>query len=239
MRYEPEPALRPAAWLPHGLALRDYFAGVRPAAVRVLGDDGEEEWVSAGVFFRGPDAFPALEEAALDLCRGRVLDAGAGAGAHSLVLQARGLEVVAIDVAPEAVEVMRGRGVRDARCADVFSFDEDPFDTLLLLMNGIGLVETLAGLDEFLRVVPRLLRPGGTILLDSYEPGPAPRGHGAGRYAGEMRFRLEYAGRLGPLYGWLFVDFPTLCRHAEGSGFVCEQIWQEAEGHYLARLRTT
>jgi hypothetical protein len=134
---------------------------------------------------------------------------------------------------------MQRRGVRDARCADVFSFHEDPFDTVLLLMNGIGLVETLEGLDDFLRAVPRLLRPGGTIVLDSYDPGPAPPRHGPGRYAGEMRFRLEYAGRLGPLYGWLFVDCAMLRRRAERSGFTCEQIWQEAEGHYLARLGST
>jgi SAM-dependent methyltransferase len=224
------------AWGPHGRALVDHLQGKRPAAVRVVGEDGETETVDAEVFFRGPEEFSALEEAALALCRGRVLDAGAGAGSHALVLQARGLEVVAIDAVPAAVEVMRRRGVRDARRADLFAFREEPFDTLLLMMNGIGIVETLPGLRHFLRQVPRLLRPAGQIICDSYDPGPPPPGMPPDRYAGEMRFRLEYGGQRGPFYGWLFLDFDRLAAEAAPLGYACEEIWQEAEGHYLARL---
>lgn len=224
------------AWRPHGRALLDYLEGRRPAAVRVTGEDGEEELVDAAVFFRGPDEFSALEEAALDLCRGRVLDVGAGAGAHALALQCRGLEVVAIDVAPEAVEVMRRRGVRDARLGEAIGYqDSRPFDTLLLLMNGIGVVGTLAGLERFLGESRRLLCAGGQILLDSYDPGPPLPGAPRDRYPGEMRFRLEYAGR-GPFYEWLFVDLDTLRQRAACAGYRGEGIWQEAEGHYLARL---
>jgi len=163
--------MKSAAWRPHGAALLDYSMGETSAAVVVHGDDGETETVPIRVFFRGPADFSALEDAALDLCRGRVLDAGAGSGCHSLVLQAQGLSVCAIDIAPEAVEVMRKRGVEDARCADVFSFAADPFDTVLLMMNGIGVVGDLAGLDRFLAGVGRLLTPDGQILLDSYDPG--------------------------------------------------------------------
>jgi len=109
-----------APWTPHGMALLDYFHGDTSAKIVVHGDDGETEVVPISVFFRGPAEFSALEEAALDLCRGRVLDAGAGAGCHALALQERDLAVCAIDIAPEAVEVMRMRGVRDARYADIF-----------------------------------------------------------------------------------------------------------------------
>ena len=159
------------SWAPHGAALRAFLAGREDAEVVVRGEDGEEERTPARVFFRGPKEFSSLEEVALDLCRGRVLDVGAGAGCHSLVLQERGLAVVAIDVAPEAVEVMRSRGVRDVRCGDVFAWAGGRFDTLLILMNGIGLVGSLDGLDRFLRDTSRLLNAGGQILLDSYDPG--------------------------------------------------------------------
>lgn len=223
------------SWGPHGAALRDFLAGDPDAEVLVRAEDGEVERTPARVFFREPGEFSALDAAALDLCRGRVLDVGAGAGCHSLVLQARRLSVTALDVSPEAVEVMRRRGVRDVRCGDVFGFAGERFDTLLILMNGIGLVGTLAGLDRFLRDVSRLLTHGGQILLDSFDPGPAdperPR-----TYAGEMRFQLEYGGVRGAFYDFLFLDFETLRRHAEPAGWHCESIWQEAEGHYLARL---
>ncbi|HSB80794.1 MAG TPA: methyltransferase domain-containing protein [Candidatus Methylomirabilis sp.] len=234
-------------WSPHGLALLDFFNGRTSAEVVVHEPDGETEVVPARLFFREPEEFSALEEAALDLCRGRVLDVGAGAGCHSLVLQERRLHVCAIDVAPEAVEVMRKRGVRDVRCADVFGFRAEPFDTLLMLMNGIGVVGSLAGLQRFLRDVKRLLRPEGQILLDSYDPGPdavpgvAAQGGPSGTrgYPGEMRFQLEYEGRRGPSLEWLFVDFETLAARAVREGWSAEIIWREEEGHYLARLACT
>jgi SAM-dependent methyltransferase len=226
------------SWAPHGAALRDYLTGRLDADVVVRDEDGEEERTPAKVFFRTPEEFSALDHAALDLCRGRVLDVGAGAGCHSLALQARGLRVTALDVAPEAVEVMRRRGVLDVRCGDVFSFAEERFDTLLILMNGIGLVGTLVGLDRFLRDVHRLLSDDGQILLDSFDPGTPDPGRGT-RYVGEMRFQLEYRGMRGAFYDFLFLDFETLRRHARAVGWQCESIWQEDEGHYLARLTAT
>jgi SAM-dependent methyltransferase len=229
------------AWAPHGAALRDFQNGHVAAEVTVRGEDGAEERVPAAVFFRDPAEFSALEEAALDCCQGRVLDAGAGAGSHSLVLQARGLPVVALDVAAAAVAVMRERGVREARCGDIFALRGERFDTLLMLMNGIGIAGTLAGLDRLLETIPRLLAQNGQVLLDSYDPRdpdmPAdPGGESKAQYVGEMRFQLEYAGVRGPFYEWLFVDLPTLRDRAARAGFCCEGIWHEEEGHYLVRL---
>jgi SAM-dependent methyltransferase len=223
------------AWTPHGASLRDFLAGDLDAEVVVRSEDGDEDRTPARVFFRAADEFSALDEAALELCRGRVLDVGAGAGCHSLALQARGIRVTALDVAPEAVETMRRRGVWDVRCGDIFTFAGERFDTLLILMNGIGLVGTLEGLGRFLRDVRRLVVEGGQILLDSFDPGPGGTGRG-GRYAGEMRFQLEYRGVRGSFYDFVFLDFETLCRHAAEAGWACESIWQEDEGHYLARL---
>jgi SAM-dependent methyltransferase len=239
----------PAPWKPHGQALLDYFRGDHSATVRVHEEGGDTEIVPIRVFFRGPSEFSALEEAALDVCRGQVLDAGAGTGCHATVLQEMGLSVCAIDIAPEAVEIMRQRGVRDARCADLFQFRGGLFDTILMMMNGIGVVGTLAGLDGFLAEVAGLLAPGGQLVFDSYDPrsddaggamssktGTPTSSEAPGRYPGEMRFRLQYRGRRGPRLAWLFVDSETLTEHAERAGWRCEVIWREEEGHYLARL---
>jgi SAM-dependent methyltransferase len=196
-------------------------------------------------FFRAPEEFSPIERAALERCRGRVLDIGGGTGLHSLVLQERGHEVTTIDVCPEAVEIMTARGVRDARREDVFRFRGGPFDTLLMLGHGIGLVEDLAGLDRFLPHARDLAGAGGQVLLHSTDVSrtkdPAHLSYHeanrrAGRYIGEIRLRFEYEGRGGPSCGWLHVDEDTLQKHAAPAGWKCETLRREETGDYLACL---
>lgn len=155
------------SWAPYGRALLDFFNGKTKAAVTVHEADGKKRKMPMSTFFRKSVDFPFLESTALSLCRGRVLDIGAGAGCHSLTLQEQGFAVCAIDISPQAVEVMRKRGVKEVYCADIFDFQSEPFDTILMMMNGIGLVENPADLNRFLTVVHCLLTKGGQILLDS------------------------------------------------------------------------
>ena len=103
------------------------------------------------IYFRSPEAMPDLEVMAIDLCKGKTLDIGAGAGSHALLLQDKGVDVTAIDISEGAVEVMKERGVNKASVQDVFEMKHEKFDTLLLLMNGIGLVQTIDGLKRFLQ----------------------------------------------------------------------------------------
>jgi SAM-dependent methyltransferase len=176
-----------------------------------------------------------------------VLDLGAGAGRHALELQTSGLEVTALDVSREAVDVMSKRGVRDARCGDLDTIEHEKFDTILLLMHGIGLVGTLRGLENFLLQVRRLLNPGGRIVCDSADltivlpalADPAPRaGPFASRYPGEVEFRLTYDGIEGQPYPWLFVDPRTLERFANDSGFEFSIACRGARGAFVAVLET-
>jgi len=232
---------------PHARALRDYFAGERDATLTLYSDLGEVEQIPAALFFRAPEEFFPFERAALELCRGRVLDVGAGTGVHSLYLQERGREVVAIDVMAEAVEIMWARGVRDARLVSIhaaLSDWDERFDTILMMMNGIGILGTLAGLDEFLRRVPRLLAPGGQIILDS---GPANLAGDSDdpaevatvdddRYSGEAFIELEYKGVRGPPFRELYADSETLTERATAAGWDVEIVYREGMGGYVARL---
>ena len=233
-------------WGPLGLALLDYYQGDRTVRVTVHTEGMKTEDLPARHFFREPDDFPPAEVNALALCRGRVLDAGAGAGDHALVLQRRGLEVVAVDISPLAVEIMRKRGVRDARPGDVFRLDGERFDTVLMMMNGIGVVGTLEGLDRFLEHASALLEPHGAILFDSTdlrrsldvnEHRAMEARRREGRYEGEVRFQMEYRGRKGAPFTWLFVDPETLAEHAGRRGWLTQVVFEEEGGEYLARLR--
>lgn len=230
---------------PHARALRDFIGGETDARIVVRSSLGEDEELPVAVFFRAPEDFFAFERAALPLCRGRVLDIGAGTGIHTLYLQDQGFEVCAIDVLAEAVEIMRAAGVRDARQADVWEFEEEPFDTILMMMNGIGILGTLQGLDRFLGQVPRLLKPGGQILLDSGparvvgESGDAAAevAIGSGEaYHGEAWITLEYKGRIGEPFRELYADSETLTKHADDAGFRCEIVFRDELGGYVARL---
>jgi hypothetical protein len=233
------------AMLPYGLALLAYLQGETGAQLVVRRDDGVETPLAASHFFRPESELSPIELAALDLCRGYVLDIGGGSGLHSLVLQSRGLEVTAIDIDPLAVEVMGRRGVRDARTDDVFQFRGGPFDTLLVLGHGIGMVEDLHGLERFLSLARRMIRGDGQLLLDSldvrrtYDPRHLAyhaTNREAGRYFGETRIQMEYRGRRGPYCGWLHVDRNTLEERGRLAGWKCDTVLEQESGEYLARL---
>jgi SAM-dependent methyltransferase len=236
---------RPKAMAPYGLALLDCFQGNSEARVIVRRDDDLEVPLPARHFFRSPTEFSAIEVAALGLCQGHVLDIGAGTGLHSLALVSQGRPVTAVDISPEAVEIMVQRGVPDVHCFDIFDFEGGPFDTLLMLGHGIGIVEDLEGLSRLLHHARQLTRGGGQLLLDSQDVRQTddPRhlayhdaNRRAKRYIGETRLRFEYKGQTGPYCGWLHVDLQTLRDHAHAAGWNCARVLEGEGGDYLARL---
>ena len=229
---------------PYGLALLDYHRGNLDATLAIYRDDGWRDELSIKTFFRRAEEYE-LERIALELCRGHVLDVGAGTGLHSLFLQDKVLSVCAMDVLPEAVQIMRDRGVVDVRQADILSFENEKFDTILMMGHGIGVVEDINGLTQFLNRVIRLLNRNGQILLTSLDVQATDnlthlryqeQNLENGRYFGEIRMRFEYADTEGPLFGWLHIDPETLGDYASRAGLKCNVIRQQDDGNYLACL---
>lgn len=229
---------------PMGQAVRDYYETGRAGRLRVFSPQFDEDEMPVALLFREEEDMPPLERKALDLCRGRVLDVGAGAGCHSLALQRRGLDVTAVDVSPLSVGVMRRRGVVRVREADVF--DEafmGCYDTVLMLMNGSGIIGRLERMPLFFRRMRQLLAPGGCVLVDSSdlryvyedEDGALDIGQDAGYY-GELVFRMQYRQVKGAPFHWLFVDFATLAYCARENGFRAERLQEGRHYDYLARL---
>jgi SAM-dependent methyltransferase len=233
------------AMRPFGKALRACLEGDDMAELLVRRDDGSESALPIKHFFRSEAEFCEIERIAVERCRGRVLDVGAGAGAVTRVLEERGLAVTALDICPEALEVARRRGVREAVRADVLAYEGGPFDTVLMLGHGIGMVETLAGLDRFLVHAPSLLGEGGQILVDSLDArvtdDPADlRYHEfsrrLGRYVGEVRMQFRFRDDTGPFCGWLHADAETLAAHARATGWRMAVLVEGRRGEYLAEL---
>ena len=187
------------------------------------------------VFFRDKLDMPDIELYMLDLCKGNILDAGAGAGSHSLLLQKRGLSTLALDVSSLAVQVMQKRGVKQAVCGDIFTFEAPPFDTILLIMNGIGIARNLKQLRLLLNHLKTLLKSGGHILLDSCDVSYLEETNISSGYIGEVTFQFEYKDQKGTPFEWLYIDIHTLQHTATELGWQCQIIYQEADA-YAARL---
>lgn len=228
---------------PMGRAIADYHSTGKAAKLRVLSSMFYEDEIPVPTLFRTIDSMPFLEQQMMNLARGKVLDVGAGSGCHSLVLMERGLSVKAIDISELSVQVMRERGV-DASLVNFF--DEtfvEKFDTILMAMNGIGIVGKVERLPMFFRSVKRLLAPGGQLLLDSSDlrylfeedDGSFTVDLAAGYY-GEVDFEMRYKGVKGMPFDWLYIDFETLSLYANESGFMCERCADGEHYDYLARL---
>ena len=227
---------------PMGRAIADYHATGKAARLRVFSPMFDEDEIPVSMLFRTRDEMPAIEQEALQVASGRILDVGAGAGCHSLALQAMEKRVTAIDISPLAVETMRERGVHDVREQDFFTLDGQ-FDTILMLMNGIGIVGSLKRLPEFFMQVDRLLAPGGQLLCDSSdicyifedEDGFIDL-TGVEGYYGELTYQMQYKSVKGESFPWLFIDPETLREQAAAHGFNCDILVYGSHYDYLARL---
>lgn len=235
-----------AGWRPLGAALLDFHRGDTAAEIMVMSDLWEDETTPVAAYYR-PDeqALPDLETVALGLCRGRVLDLGAGAGRHAIELQRRGHDVVAVDPLPEAVEIMKDRGVRNARQGDQSAVAGERFDTVLMLMHGLGVVGNLHGLGRLFEGLPKMLNPGGRLVCDSADlaavlgdesPDVLEELLNPNSYLGEVEFSLRYGSLEGPRYPWIFIDPDTLEIIATAAGLAIEISSEGVRGSYVAVL---
>lgn len=229
---------------PMGAAIADYFKQGKAARLRVFSSQFDEDEIPVRELFRTKQQMPLLERTALEMATGKILDVGAGAGCHSLALQEAGKEVYAIDISPLSVEVMKQRGVRNAAHTNLFSEQfADSFDTILMLMNGSGIIGKLENLPYFFQRMKLLLRPGGCILMDSSdlrylfeeEDGSIVIDL-AGDYYGEVDFQMQYKDIKGDSFDWLYIDFQTLSLYAAENGFKAELIKKGSHYDYLAKL---
>lgn len=226
-----------------GKAIRDFYYGKSIEDLQTETSISELDELPVSYLFRNFNEMNTLEQTALKLSEGKVLDVGCGAGSHSLYLQNEsGLNVTALDVSPLSVEICKARGLKHCICENLLDFEGEKFDTVLLLMNGTGIFESLDKIDVYLQKLKSLLNENGQILIDGtdilymydrdedggiYIP--------AGKYYGELDYIIHYKGETENPMKWLYLDFETLKNAAESNGFKVEKIVQE-EDSYLAKL---
>ena len=225
-----------------GAAIYDYWKQGKADVLRVFSPMFEEDELPVQTLFRNFEEMPVIEQTALQMASGRTLDVGAGSGCHSLVLQEKGLDVTAIDISPLSVQTMQERGVKRALLQDFFTFEEQ-FDTVLMLMNGAGMVGTVERLPLLFQQLDRVLAPGGQLLCDSSdlcylfedEDGIIELPDMDGYY-GELIYQLQYNNIKGEPFPWLYVDADTLSEQALACGYQMEIVAQGEHYDYLARI---
>ena len=227
---------------PFAKALLAFHRGDSSARFVITREDGFAQDVPVSTFF-ADDEFSYLESRALASCRGDVLDVGAGAGRHSLALRRLGHEVTSIELEPECEVILRSRGLEEIIIGDIMSWNNQRFDTVLMLMNGIGMIGTPAKLDQFLSTLPSLLKPDGFLLCDSIDVGLSDNpthvayreaNVKAGRAPGQQSFRISFEGESGQSFEWLHLSPEALALHCAKMGLTATVLHQASNGHYLA-----
>ena len=227
-----------------GAAIAAFHAHGKAAKLRVFSSMFDEDEIPIKELFHDARHMSALEKEALRMTSGRILDVGAGSGRHSLALQEQGKDVSAIDISHLSVQTMLQRGVKQAQQADFF----DPtflgeFDTVLMLMNGSGIIGKVDRLPLFFEKLKQLLAPSGCVLMDSSDLSYLYEDEEGGicinlndNYYGEVDFQMQYQGIKGDTFDWLYIDFPTLELYASQHGFKAEKLLEGTHYDYLARI---
>ena len=226
---------------PMGKAIADYWKNGTAGRLSVFSPMFEEDEIPVKTLFRDEDEMPEIERKALGMGRGKTLDVGAGAGCHSLILQKRDIDVTAIDISPLSVETMRARGVKNAFEQDFYAH-EGRYDTILMLMNGIGIVGTLNRMPMFFHHLDKILAPDGQLLCDSSDISYVFENEDGiielpdTDYFGEINYQMRYQDIIGEPFSWLYVDVKTLRQVAEKHGYGVEIIAEGKHYDYLARI---
>ena len=229
---------------PMGMAIYDYHMNGQADTLVVHSSMFEDDEIPVETLFREFKDMPELEQTALEMAQGKILDVGAAAGCHSLALKEMDKSSTAIDISPLSVKVMKERGV-DAHEVNFYdrTFTET-FDTILMLMNGTGIIGNLDKTTDFFSRLNELLNPGGCVLIDSSdlrylfeEEDGSLMIDLADDYYGQIDYRMEYKGTPGEPFDWLYLDFDTLAFYAEENGFTAELVCEGEHYDYLAKLK--
>ena len=227
-----------------GKAILDFQTNNAPSAIITETTISETDEMDVAYLFRSFNEMPEIEQKALQLTRGKVLDVGCGAGSHSLYLQkVKNLDVTSIDISKNAIEACELRGLKNAKVQNVLDLENDKFDTILLLMNGTGIFGTLAETSKYLQKLKSLLSPNGQVLIDSSdiiymfdEDEDGSKWIPADGYYGELIFTISYKNKIEKPFPWLYLDYNTLQNAAFANGLQCELVEEGNHFDYLARL---
>jgi 2-polyprenyl-3-methyl-5-hydroxy-6-metoxy-1,4-benzoquinol methylase len=212
-------------------------------------DDGFIEAAEIKRYFTKPNEFSTSEKKILNMAKGRVLDVGCGAGRHAIYLQQKGLDVTGIDNSPGAIKVSKLRGLKKTKLLpieDVDKFNENSFDTVIMMGNNFGLFGTPTKAKQLLKKFYKVVSPNGQIIAENFDPHKTKnpvhlayhkKNKQQGKLAGEITMRLRHSINTGGWFQYLFVSIPELKEIVKDTGWKVDKIIKTTDSGYIAILK--
>lgn len=227
---------------PFGQACLAYLKGIRGLEIKVKSDHTKDDYLPVDYLFRSFNEMPLLEQTALNLCKGKVLDIGAGAGCHSKWLMEHDFEVLSIDQSPGVIEALQLQGL-NFKHIDFFHLEEtNKYNTLLALMNGTGISGTEKKFPEFLNKCKKLLAKDGQLLIDSsdvlylFEKENQLNGGSKEKYYGQVKYQMEFDNEQTDWFDWIYFSYEKLKGICEKNGMSCDYIFEGSTHDYLVKI---
>ncbi len=224
-----------------GKSIYDYWFNKQPEDLYTRTNLTDEEVLPVKYLFRSFDEMPLPEQQALLLAQGKILDVGAGSGTHSVWLQKHGKDITALDFSEYGNKVLKDRKINKVILADFFQYKPaEKYDSILLLMNGIGIVGKAIYTDRLFKKFDELLTPQGVAFIHSsdlkylYEEGGGYLMPQEGYY-GDVKFTIRYK-ETEESFDWTYIDEQTLKVFARQNNYKAQKIAESDFGDFLIKV---
>lgn len=220
-----------------GMQLADSVRHSRPMMAFVERSDGLIIPSGSAQWLDEEGDWPSTIRELLGRARGRVLDAGAGAGRHAAYLTGKGHDVTALDTSPLALELCAHRGTAQCVLGDLESVgvlfrDTPSFETVLLLGNNVGLLGSEPMGTRILKQLHTLTTHNAVVLAEGRHPDAGGGDNAAyvehnrrlGRLPGELRMRIRYRTTATTWFPYLFCTPAELAAIASPAGWTMSEV---------------
>ena len=208
-------------------------------------DDGIKNQLNPKMYFSVYQDWHPLEQKAIQFAKGKVLDVGCGAGRHSLYLQQKGFDVLGIDVSPLAIKVCKLRGLKKTRVLSIedMDFNQNSFDTILMMGNNFGLLGSFNKARRLLKKIYEITSKTAIIIADTRDPYKTDDpNHLAyhklnkkkGRMGGQVKIRIQFADYTSGWFDYLMASKQELTHILEETGWTTKETLDSKTAKYVA-----
>jgi len=211
-------------------AINDHLLNLEEKQIQVWLNQKKEEDYMASYFLRSREDMPKHEVLALSLAVGEILDIGAGAGAHTVELCNANKNVTALELNHDLAEIIKNRCDAKVLAEDIFKWKAKvKYDTILLLMNGLGIAQTKEKVPELLEKVKHLLAIHGKAYVELTDYNFSTEYDHEITAENEVTFRLKYGSRFSEEMSWIYPSLTEVENHCHALSLRIKILYQEDE----------